>query len=148
VATVPGGDDFSLGDDNLFSNRANPVNGSAKVAWDDTSLYVGFKVEDPDVLGGFPKDAKDPHLWAREMLVKQLSDQVTLPAAMQSAPVASNGAPANPFETAFQRGNLNPGGGGGGQQQQQLARVDMAMIDNPLVKIAGLILGSPEFQRQ
>jgi hypothetical protein len=63
--------------------------------------------------------------------------------------VAANGAPPNPFETAFQRGNLNPGGGGGGQQQQQqLARVDVAAIDNPLVKIAGLILGSPEFQRQ
>jgi hypothetical protein len=84
----------------------------------------------------------------RELLLKQLSDQVTLPAAMQRAQVASNGAPANPFETAFQRGNLNPGGGGGGPQQQQLARVDVAMIDNPLVKIAGLILGSPEFQRQ
>ncbi len=87
----------------------------------------------------------------REMLLKQLSDQVTLPAATPRTQLASNGAPPNPFEAAFQRGNLNPGGGGGGQQQQQqqqLARVDVAAIDNPLVKIAGLILGSPEFQRQ
>jgi hypothetical protein len=85
----------------------------------------------------------------RETLLKQLSDQVTftLP-TMPRAQVAVNGAPPNPFETAFQRGNLNPGGAGGGQQQQQLARVDVAAIDNPLVKIAGLILGSPEFQRQ
>ena len=82
----------------------------------------------------------------RETLLKQLSDQVTLPAAMPRVQTAANGAPANPFETAFQRGNLNPGGGG--QQQQQIARVDVAAIDNPLVKIAGLILGSPEFQRQ
>ena len=48
----------------------------------------------------------------RETLLKQLSDQVTLP-AMPRAQVAANGAPPNPFETAFQRGNLNPGGGGG-----------------------------------
>jgi hypothetical protein len=83
----------------------------------------------------------------RETLLKQLNDQVTftLP-SMPRAQVAANGAPANPFETAFQRGNL--GGGAGGPQQQQLARVDPAAIDNPLVKLAGLILGSPEFQRQ
>jgi uncharacterized protein (DUF1800 family) len=83
----------------------------------------------------------------RETLLKQLTDQVTLP-AMPQRQVAANVAPPNPFETAFQRGNLNPVGGGGAQQQQQLARVDAAAIDNPLVKIAGLILGSPEFQRQ
>jgi uncharacterized protein (DUF1800 family) len=84
----------------------------------------------------------------RETLLKQLNDQVTLP-AMPQRQVAVNGAPPNPFEAGFQRGNLGPGGGGAGQQQQQqLARVDVAAIDNPLVKIAGLILGSPEFQRQ
>jgi len=83
----------------------------------------------------------------RETLLKQLNDQVTLP-AMPPAQTASSGAPANPFETAFQRGNLNPGGGGGGQQQQQLAMVNPAAIDNPLIRLAGLILGSPEFQRQ
>jgi len=81
----------------------------------------------------------------RETLLKQLSDQITLPSTAP-AQAASNSAPANPFETAFQRGNLNPGGGG--QQQQQLARMNPAEIDNPLVKLAGLILGSPEFQRQ
>ncbi|MDX6498545.1 MAG: hypothetical protein QOG23_1805 [Blastocatellia bacterium] len=85
----------------------------------------------------------------RETLLKQLSDQVTftLP-AMPQRQAAANVAPSNPFETAFQRGNFNAGGGGGAQQQQQLARVDVAAIENPLVKIAGLILGSPEFQRQ
>ena len=49
-------------------------------------------------------------------------------------------------EKAGQRGAMNPGGGGG--SQQQLASVSPATIDNPVVKIAGLILGSPEFQRQ
>jgi uncharacterized protein (DUF1800 family) len=84
----------------------------------------------------------------RESLLKQLNDQITLP-SMPTAQTAANGAPANPFETAFQRGNLNPGGGGGGQQQQQqLARMNPATIDNPVIKLAGLILGSPEFQRQ
>ncbi len=82
----------------------------------------------------------------RATLLKELSDQITLP-PMPPAQTASNGAPANPFEAAFQRGNLNPGGGGG-QQQQQLARMSPAEIDNPVVKLAGLILGSPEFQRQ
>jgi uncharacterized protein (DUF1800 family) len=84
----------------------------------------------------------------RETLLKQLSDQVTLPPTPQTQSAASV-APPNPFETAFQRGNFNPGAGGGQQQQQQqLARVDASTIENPLVKIAGLILGSPEFQRQ
>jgi uncharacterized protein (DUF1800 family) len=82
----------------------------------------------------------------RETLLKQLSDQVTLP-SIPPTQTASAKAPANPFETAFQRGILNPGGGGGGQQQQ-LASVNAATIDNPVVKVAGLILGSPEFQRQ
>jgi uncharacterized protein (DUF1800 family) len=81
----------------------------------------------------------------RETLLKELNDQVTMP-SMPPVQTASTGAPANPFETAFDRGALP--GPGGGQQQQQLARVNAAAIENPLVKIAGLILGSPEFQRQ
>jgi uncharacterized protein (DUF1800 family) len=89
----------------------------------------------------------------RETLLKQLGDQITIPAMLASSPraqTASGAAPANPFETAFERGNLNPGGGGGPQQQQQqqLARMNPGAIDNPLVRLAGLILGSPEFQRQ
>jgi hypothetical protein len=70
---------------------------------------------------------------------------------MPPVQTASAKAPENPFEAGFQRGNL-PGGGGDGpqqqQRQQQLASLNPAAIDNPLVKIAGLILGSPEFQRQ
>jgi len=82
----------------------------------------------------------------RATLLKQLDDQVVLP-SISPTQVASFKAPVNPFETAFQRGALNPGGGGG-QQQQQLASVSAAEINNALVKLAGLILGSPEFQRQ
>lgn len=86
----------------------------------------------------------------RETLLKQLTDQITIP-SMSPAQTASNEVPVNPFEVGFQRGNLNPGGGGPQQQQQQqqIARANpAASIDNPVVKLAGLILGSPEFQRQ
>jgi uncharacterized protein (DUF1800 family) len=88
----------------------------------------------------------------RETLLKQLSDQITLPPAPR-VQVASSTALANPFEEGFQRGNLGAGLGGPQQQQapsqqQQLARLNASNIDNPVVKLAGLILGSPEFQRQ
>jgi uncharacterized protein (DUF1800 family) len=87
----------------------------------------------------------------RDTLLKELSDQITVPPAPR-AQVASNTAPANPFEEGFQRGILGPGLGGQQQQQgpsqQQLARINASAIDNPVVKLAGLILGSPEFQRQ
>ena len=82
----------------------------------------------------------------RQTLLKELSDQITLP-PMPPAQTASNSAPPNPFEQGFQRGILGPGGGQQ-QQQAQLARMNPASIDNPVVKLAGLILGSPEFQRQ
>jgi hypothetical protein len=29
-------------------------------------MYLGFQVQDPDVIGGWPKDAKDPHLWEKD----------------------------------------------------------------------------------
>jgi hypothetical protein len=41
-------------------NAAFPVNGSAKLAWDDTNLYVLFNVTDPDVIGGFVDPKTDP----------------------------------------------------------------------------------------
>ena len=56
-------------------NTAFPVNGSAKLAWDDNNLYVLFNVTDPDVIGGFtdPKTNKDdftvtgqPKDWTKE----------------------------------------------------------------------------------
>jgi hypothetical protein len=44
----------------------SPIGGSAKVAWDDASLYVAFEVKDKTVTGGFDKGAKDPHLWTKD----------------------------------------------------------------------------------
>ena len=40
--------------------------GDARVLWDDQHLYVGFEVRDAKVHGGWPKDAKDPHLWEKD----------------------------------------------------------------------------------
>jgi hypothetical protein len=83
----------------------------------------------------------------RESLLKQLNDQITIP-SMPTLQTASFRVPENPFEAGFQLGNL-PGGGGQNQQQRQpSANSNPAAIDNPVVKVAGLLLGSPEFQRQ
>jgi hypothetical protein len=38
-----------------------PVQGSAKLAWDDKNLYVLFEVTDPDVVGGFTTPDKQPN---------------------------------------------------------------------------------------
>src|SRR5690349_7196638 len=88
----------------------------------------------------------------RENLLKQLGDQVTIP-TMPAAQTAPAKAPDNPFEAGFQRGDLPGFAGNNNQQQppprqQQVASINPATISNPIVKIAGLILGSPEFQRQ
>jgi hypothetical protein len=51
------------------TGRANPaatVGGTAKLLWDDASLYVGFEVQDKTIEGGFKKDEKDPHLWTKD----------------------------------------------------------------------------------
>jgi hypothetical protein len=40
--------------------------GLARVLWDDTTLYLGFAVHSTRLEGGFPKDARDPHLWEHE----------------------------------------------------------------------------------
>lgn len=47
-------------------NSAFPVQGSAKLLWDDRNLYVAFEIKSKDIVGGWPKDAKDPHLWEKD----------------------------------------------------------------------------------
>jgi hypothetical protein len=54
---------------NPSSGKPDPkasVQGSAKLLWDETNLYVGFTVEDKTLTGGFDKKAKDPHLWTKD----------------------------------------------------------------------------------
>ena len=77
----------------------------------------------------------------KEALLKQLDEQVTLvvPAMSAETPRSNDtmAGEAMDRERPFrQRG-----------QRQQLARAD-ANISDPMTKIVGLILGSPEFQRQ
>ncbi|MEO8902047.1 MAG: carbohydrate-binding family 9-like protein, partial [Polyangiaceae bacterium] len=43
-----------------------PVNGDVKVLWNDDGIYVGFSVADKDIIGGFKKTDKDPHLWTKD----------------------------------------------------------------------------------
>jgi hypothetical protein len=47
-------------------NPTLPVQGSAKLLWDDEHFYVGFEVTDSTVRGGWPEGAKDPHLWEKD----------------------------------------------------------------------------------
>lgn len=47
-------------------NKAFPVNGAAKVLWNDTAMYVAFAVTQTDIVGGFKKGEKDPHLWTKD----------------------------------------------------------------------------------
>jgi uncharacterized protein (DUF1800 family) len=76
----------------------------------------------------------------KEALLKQLNEQTALvvPALNTEAPGMSDGMAGESMESEAplrQRG------------RQQLARAD-ANITDPVTKIVGLILGSPEFQRQ
>lgn len=43
-----------------------PVQGNAKLAWDDEGLYLAFEVKDADITGGFDKDKRDQHLWTKD----------------------------------------------------------------------------------
>jgi hypothetical protein len=74
----------------------------------------------------------------KEALLKQLSEQTALavPAMTPPAPRMNNGMSG---DTMDRQPPLRP--------RQQLARAD-ANITDPVTKIVGLILGSPEFQRQ
>jgi hypothetical protein len=48
------------------ANPRLPVQGSVRLCWDDRFLYLGFDVQDRTLRGGFPPDARDPHLWERD----------------------------------------------------------------------------------
>jgi hypothetical protein len=56
---------------NVSSGRQDARNkpqASARLLWDDAFLYVGVEVHDTKVHGGFPSDAKDPHLWEKDTI--------------------------------------------------------------------------------
>jgi hypothetical protein len=73
----------------------------------------------------------------KDALMKQFNEQpITLAAAAPSNQQASGNMGGEMMDAPPRR-----------QQRQQLARAD-ANITDPVTKIVGLILGSPEFQRQ
>jgi hypothetical protein len=47
-------------------NRSQELGGSAQLLWDQAALYVGFDVRDTKVVGDFPPNSKDPHLWTKD----------------------------------------------------------------------------------
>jgi hypothetical protein len=47
-------------------NQAFPVNGEVKLLWSDAGLYVAFSIADTDIIGGFKKGDRDPHLWTKD----------------------------------------------------------------------------------
>jgi hypothetical protein len=44
-------------------NTSFPVNGQAKLLWDDENLYALITVQDPDVVGGFTTKEEQPKEW-------------------------------------------------------------------------------------
>ncbi len=48
----------------------HPVNGSAKIAWDDTNVYVGFSVADKAPTSPFKPTDVDPHVWEKSSAVE------------------------------------------------------------------------------
>jgi uncharacterized protein (DUF1800 family) len=78
-------------------------------------------------------------------LLKQLNAPITVPDT--SADAAMN---KDADETdSLADGPRGGGGGGRRRQQRQMASADLGTVNNPeVVKVVGLILGSPEFQRQ
>ena len=58
-------------------NPSFPVQGSAKVLWDESAVYFGFDVKDSDLVAGFPEKAKDPKLWTQdtvELMIDPVGD--------------------------------------------------------------------------
>ena len=47
-------------------NQAFPVNGEVKLLWSDAGMYVAFSVAEKDIIGGFKKGDRDPHLWTKD----------------------------------------------------------------------------------
>jgi hypothetical protein len=47
-------------------NREIQVRGNARLLWDDNGVYVAIDVRDKDVVGGFKKEDKNPHLWTKD----------------------------------------------------------------------------------
>ncbi|HTJ83169.1 MAG TPA: carbohydrate-binding family 9-like protein [Polyangiaceae bacterium] len=45
-----------------------PGHGTARLTWDGRFLYVAFTVSEANIVGGFPPDAIDAHLWEKDTI--------------------------------------------------------------------------------
>lgn len=48
--------------------KSSPVQGKARMLWSAEGLFLGVEVTDKDVIGGFKKTDKDPHLWTKDAI--------------------------------------------------------------------------------
>ena len=48
--------------------KTSPVQGKARMLWNADGLFFGVEVTDKDVIGGFKKTDKDPHLWTKDTI--------------------------------------------------------------------------------
>ncbi len=49
-------------------SKVSPVQGSARLMYDESHFYVAFEVRDRDLRGGFEEGAHDAHLWTRDTI--------------------------------------------------------------------------------
>ncbi len=120
----------------LASNRIPGTRVDLKHFLDSNSLAASDKSQMMDRFLSLIV-AGDMSAKTKATLLKQINDQTALvvPAAIPSRPEMNDAAQGEMMDRRPAR------------QQQQLARVD-ANITDPVTKLVGLILGSPEFQRQ
>jgi hypothetical protein len=83
----------------------------------------------------------------KQALLKQLDEQAPLVVSASTAQRANAGMSGEPMSSMDAPDMLAPQSLRPRQQRQLAARQD-ANITDPVTKIVGLILGSPEFQRQ
>ncbi len=86
-------------------------------------------------------------LKTRETLLKQLGQEVLITPPVQADAMADASADGSESRNAEMSGGDQPGDFNGRQRGRQATREE-ASITDPVTKIVGLILGSPEFQRQ
>ncbi|HXL81667.1 MAG TPA: DUF1800 domain-containing protein [Pyrinomonadaceae bacterium] len=120
----------------LASNRIPGTRVDLKRFLDNNSLATSDKSQMMDRFLSLIV-AGDMSAKTKATLLKQINEQTALvvPAAISSRPEMNDAAQGEMMDRRPAR------------QQQQLARVD-ANITDPVTKLVGLILGSPEFQRQ
>src|SRR6266446_3326001 len=120
----------------LASNRIPGTRVDLKHFLDSNSLAASDKSQMMDRFLSLIV-AGDMSAKTKATLLKQINEQTALvvPAAISSRPEMNDAVQGEMMDRRPAR------------QQQQLARVD-ANITDPVTKLVGLILGSPEFQRQ